>query len=64
MQRRMGIEYGVSIVEVARGMTVFAQQGKDAAQVIQLTGITGPQRQIQRLNSPSNRSVNGSNKTV
>lgn len=29
--------YGVSIIEVAKGMAVFAQQGKNAIQVMQLT---------------------------
>ena len=30
-------KYGVSIIEAAKGMTVFAQQGKNTAQIIQLT---------------------------
>ena len=35
--KRMAVQYGVSIVESAKGMAVFAQQGKNAAQIIQLT---------------------------
>lgn len=35
--KRMAVQYGVSIIESAKGMAVFAQQGKNAAQIIQLT---------------------------
>ena len=35
--KRMAVQYGVSIIESAKGMSVFAQQGKNAAQIIQLT---------------------------
>lgn len=35
--KRMAVQYGVSIIESAEGMSVFAQQGKNAAQIIQLT---------------------------
>ena len=35
--KRMAIEYGVSIVEAAKGMAVFAQQGKNASQIVRLT---------------------------